>query len=503
MAADTPDKTRRFVVLPALNNFNARSSTESVKMSRTFAQIASRPKRRGELVDVPGLDTLPGGAIRIVERIDREASVVEISEAQRLALTALYPGLIVRPEVRLRMMRASPLRAHIQNARLPIRTVIKRLAISVVDGTGQPVKGVDIVVVFNLKRRTGVQDLTTDDRGSVETALPARLRTIELVTANALSGYWPAVVRDIDVSAQGTAVIALTLVSINPGHADALDLMLPAPRAGGTGAGVRIAVIDSGISGPPGARIVNGKNTTATEDEALCDDNGLGHGTHVAGIIARLAPDAEIYNYRVFEEGAEDAGEAAIARAINAAVGDNCDLINLSLGQDTEAISITRELRRARALGAVCVAAVGNDFGGAVAFPAWSDHVLGITAAGHSAGWPAATARDLDIAADPVAVGPVFFAAFSNYGQEVDYMMPGSGIISWVSPTGTGVMSGTSMAAPAATGMLARLLSNNAMLLNANTPRDQARSDAIVALAGATCTQVGFTSDYEGRGVIG
>jgi hypothetical protein len=41
------------------------------------------------------------------------------------------------------------------------------------------------------------------------------------------------------------------------------------------------------------------------------------------------------------------------------------------------------------------------------------------------------------------------------------------------------------------------------MLLDADTPRDQARSDAIVALAGATCTQVGFTSDYEGRGVIG
>ncbi len=492
----------RFVVLPALNNFNSKGQTDSVKMSRTLSRIAVDPKSSGAFHGESDAAALLGGPVKVVERIDKEASIVELTEEQRLALTALYPGLIVRPEVRLRLLRPAPLRARLLSTRLPVKATSKRLEMIVVDDGGTPVKGVDIVVIFNLKRQSGADGLVTDDRGRVEIPLPGKLERIDLITANALSGFWPAVIKDVELAENGTTPATITLVPIADGWRDSLDLIC-SDLPGGAGKGVKIGIIDAGVSAPPGMNLKLGVNTTGSEDAALCDDNGSGHGTHVAGIIARLAPEAELYNYRVFAEGSDDAGEGAIARAIAMAVNEGCDLINLSLGQNQEAISITRELRRARSLGTMCVAAAGNDFNGEVTFPADSAHVLAVTACGHREGWPADTALELDIDDDPAPVEPIFFAAFSNYGRDVDFIMPGSGIISAVSPVGRGVMSGTSMAAPAATGMIARLLSKDARLLDQKTPRDQARSDDIAKLAGTSAVTVGFGALYEGRGLIG
>ena len=72
---------------------------------------------------------------------------------------------------------------------------------------------------------------------------------------------------------------------------------------GYTGAGVRVAIFDTGIHADhPHFRHIT-ERTNWTDEQSLDDD--VGHGTFVAGVIASqtdcgFAPDAEIFTFRVF-----------------------------------------------------------------------------------------------------------------------------------------------------------------------------------------------------------
>lgn len=213
-------QVKRFVILPALNNYNAGSTTASIQLSNRLAKLTARPAVDRLAEDEALADFALEHPLRVVESIDREASVVEMTEEQRLRLTARFPGLVVRPEVWLRLCRGSPLRVGLKNARLPVRSVVKRIHVSVTDDQNQPVKGVEILIVFNVRRRTGINGLVTDERGQVEGPLPTRLETIELITANPLGSHWPAHVRDVAVATDGTTEVRLRVVPIVDGFAD-------------------------------------------------------------------------------------------------------------------------------------------------------------------------------------------------------------------------------------------------------------------------------------------
>ncbi len=72
-----------------------------------------------------------------------------------------------------------------------------------------------------------------------------------------------------------------------------------------------------------------------------------------------MAPDAEIYDYRVFGSRGLDIGEAIVA-AIDQAREDGCQVINMSLGGPTPFPSIERAVKRAYAAGIIVVCAAGN-----------------------------------------------------------------------------------------------------------------------------------------------
>lgn len=111
-----------------------------------------------------------------------------------------------------------------------------------------------------------------------------------------------------------------------------------------TGKGIKIAVIDTGIdyNHPDLKGNYKGGYDIIDQDEDPMEttkDQGLStiHGTHVAGIIAAngkikgVAPESEIYAYRALGPGGKGTTEQVI-EAIEKAVEDGVDIINLSLG---------------------------------------------------------------------------------------------------------------------------------------------------------------------------
>ncbi len=116
--------------------------------------------------------------------------------------------------------------------------------------------------------------------------------------------------------------------------------------AGSTGAGVRVAVIDSGIDGDH-PRVGGIAGSVAMEvDEDAPDgfravegphEDYVGHGTACAAIIRSLAPDAEIFSVRVL--GPNLKGRGALFHAgIAWAVEHDMAVANLSLSSKSEAM---------------------------------------------------------------------------------------------------------------------------------------------------------------------
>jgi subtilisin family serine protease len=101
----------------------------------------------------------------------------------------------------------------------------------------------------------------------------------------------------------------------------------------GTGAGVRVAVIDSGVH--PSHPHVGGVEAGASFDSSGARGadavDRLGHGTAVAAAIREKAPDAAIVPVKVFDRELRATAEALVA-AIRWAIADGAQVVNLSLG---------------------------------------------------------------------------------------------------------------------------------------------------------------------------
>ena len=137
-------------------------------------------------------------------------------------------------------------------------------------------------------------------------------------------------------------------------------------KAGYTGKGVKIAVIDSGINSKhPDLNVVGG--ASMIDNSAFIDENG--HGTHVAGVIAALnnsigvvgaAPDAEIYSVKVLSSNGAGTLEDVLD-GIQWAIDHKMDIINLSLTTDSDKPELHAMLKKANDLGIIVVAAAGNN----------------------------------------------------------------------------------------------------------------------------------------------
>ncbi len=208
------------------------------------------------------------------------------------------------------------------------------------------------------------------------------------------------------------------------------------------GAGVKVAVLDSGILPHPALPIVS----RSIEIVPFPDDLAAihGHGTSVASLIAGnhpmargVAPAVELISIRVIDErGASDA--FSIAAGILAAMDAGTDIMNLSLGTDADVPLIGEAIRMALEAGIVIVASSGNEGAAEARFPASYAGVISVGAVD-------ANRRRL---------------AFSNLGSWLSLTAPGEGVnAAW---TGDRFVktSGTSASAPLVAGAIAATMSD-------------------------------------------
>lgn len=220
--------------------------------------------------------------------------------------------------------------------------------------------------------------------------------------------------------------------------------------AGHTGAGVRVAVIDSGIdpTHPDLEGIYAGGWDFVNDDDDPYDD--FGRGTQVAGILAAavngsgvtgVAPDVSLYALKVLDHDGAGFFSDIIA-ALEWAVANGIQITNNSYASATDPGSLVRQaFDNAYAAGVLNVAAAGND--GTCAGTA------------DTVGFPARFASVIAVAATDAADRR---ACFSATGPDVELAAPGVDINSSL-PWGTyDYDSGTSMASPHVAGTAALVI---------------------------------------------
>lgn len=228
-------------------------------------------------------------------------------------------------------------------------------------------------------------------------------------------------------------------------------------QAGQAGAGVTVAVLDSGIDRShqdlagqvvgqadcTGRRGCTTKVSTATP---------YWHGTHVAGVIAAaangkgvvgVAPRARLLDVRVLD--ANGRGDTAMVTAgVEWAVRQGAKILNLSIGSPGDDPALHAAIRRATARGVLVTAAAGNDFDPCAAASALS--------------YPAAYPEVISVAAATEDGGHAWFSSVNGY---VDITAPGASVVSDSPGNQVSPADGTSVAAPQVSGAAADVWSGH------------------------------------------
>ncbi|WP_138465234.1 S8 family serine peptidase [Poseidonocella sp. HB161398] len=280
------------------------------------------------------------------------------------------------------------------------------------------------------------------------------------------------------------------------------DIDLPDAWESSRGAGVLVAVIDTGVDYAhpdlaaniwvnPGEIPGNGLDD---DGNGLVDDihgydfvetdarptDGHSHGTHVAGTIAAVAgngigiagvaPEAEIMAVKIMSDDGTGSLFDAI-QGIEYAALMGAQIANCSWGGASYPTALADAIALAGQAGMTIVAAAGNDA---------KDTDL-------SAHYPAAIAAPniISVAATDRDGG---LASYSNYGiVSVDVAAPGTGILSTLPGAGYGTKSGTSMATPHVSGIAALILASEPWLTPAELrQRLIDSSDPVAELAART-----------------
>ncbi|GGD71311.1 S8 family peptidase [Paenibacillus nasutitermitis] len=216
---------------------------------------------------------------------------------------------------------------------------------------------------------------------------------------------------------------------------------------------VLVAVLDTGVqAGHPDlkGKTVTGINLVSEND---APDDDVGHGTHVAGIIAANVNNGEgvaglsWYNKLLPVKVLDSSGAGStytVAQGIIWATDNGAKVINMSLGNYAEAEFLHDAIKYAYDHDVVLIAASGNDNTDRPGYPAAYPEVFGVAS------------TDADGSR----------SSFSNYGDYIDAAAPGASIASTYPGSQYAALSGTSMACPHVAALAGLIRSINPDLTN-------------------------------------
>ncbi len=213
------------------------------------------------------------------------------------------------------------------------------------------------------------------------------------------------------------------------------------------GTSIRVAVIDTGIDLDHPDLYDNIKGNINIIKEKKTGDDDSGHGTHVAGIVAAVdnlvgvigvGPKIDLYAVKVLDKK----GRGWLSDLIDAldwCIGNDIQIINMSLGSLQENLSFHEAVTNAYKAGITLIAAAGNygQGSGDISYPARYPETIAVSSVDQFGNL------------DP----------FSSRGAEIDFAAPGVEVRSTFIDGSYLLLSGTSMAAPHVTGTVALILS--------------------------------------------
>ncbi len=242
----------------------------------------------------------------------------------------------------------------------------------------------------------------------------------------------------VDVPVPGDGTAQPGAVALNDGLLDWLGIT---QDNSAWGTGVRIAVLDTGVTASPAfSSSIYSINLVDLPGDPTTQN---GHGTAVASMIIGqnpltpgVAPGASIISIRI----ADDLGQSdsfLLSQGIVAAVDSGVQLINISMGSFGDSALVRNAIEYARNAGALIIAASGNNGLDQVSYPAANSGVIAVGAVD-------ALGNHLD---------------FSNSGDQLAISAPGFGVnAAWTGDKAASV-SGTSFSSPIVTGAIAALMS--------------------------------------------
>jgi subtilisin len=474
---------------PATTSFM--STVHALATATTHAVAGTLPNFK---IKMKILDSIREHGAKLVEMTPQQASDLRADQpgVRIVPVVYYYPAIAPRP------IPVSPPTTSASSTNLKIMLKV----VSAKDG--KPVAGATVTAFTDFASRIGKSG-TTNAKGQVSFSFGASKKKVQRLYIYSKKDFWNFMKKNLTLSAG----MEVGMLPIDLAFTDVLRFFYGnAPDDAGQG--VAVGVIDTGIAAEPDLLIDGGFNAVTGEDANDFGDNGEGHGTHVAGIIAArgkppagirgLAPAVKLRSYRVFGRGAEGASNFDILKALDRAVQDGCDLVNMSLGSQGKTDEATHDaIAHARANGVLVLAASGNDDRSPVGNPANDPLAIAVSALGRKGTYPPNTVEGGDVQSPFGADSKNYITSFSNVGQEIDLTGPGDGVISTF-PGGYAILDGTSMACPAVTGMAAKLLATRPDILGMS--RDQARSDAIAKALFQKAKALGFGPTFEGQGLV-
>jgi Subtilase family len=490
-------KAKRFILLPT---YGVAASADQEAGSMKHFMTALSVKARGIEKSIRTKSVADSTSnIKVLDSVQESgAKLVEMKEDDMSDLRMQQPGIRIVPEVFYKPAVMARPAIKKKTARAGATVAVKTVVTVLSKADNKPVAKAHIVAFTNFADGIGAEG-DTDKNGVVKLNLNGAV--IQRLYVFPVSHFWGALKKNI----AGTNVnIVVEPISLN--FTDGLRKLYPTKNLAPV-SNVKIAVVDTGVGPHPHLPVSGGANCVQGEQKDDFGDNGDGHGTHVAGIIAANSPDpvtikgiavgATIRSYRVFGKNSDGASNFDILKAINKAVEDGCHLINMSLGGGDADEALQDAIREAFSKGSICIVATGNDGRSPVSFPASFSVCIAVSAMGTKDTFPAGATQSDTVKAPFSSNKKHYVASFSNIGAEVDMIAPGVGIISTV-PGGYAVLDGTSMACPAATGLAARILAANPALLQ--MPANQLRAEAFIKALAGFLKPVGFGAKFEGKG---